>query len=562
MLRRIVLAAVGAAGGLALWALSDPLLDSLGPTRLWLFASALVAGFFLACLMLTDLRRTWPALAAGAAIALPAALLLLAGSSRYGDIRDYLTTIYPVAAWLALVLVPVPYVASRLEGGGWLDPEAICDLTWSLTLRMIGAFAFTLVFLLVLLLCGLLLDLVGIEILTDLLAFDAEGWTIAGGLFGLSLAVIDEFGGDRSADLVTRLVRLLAPVAAAVLIVFLAALPVRGLTDLFGTLSPAAIMLTMAVLAAVVVSAAVDADEERQADGTVLLSARALALLLIAPVGLAVTALALRIGEYGWTLPRAAGALIAIVMFLYGIAYLSAALLRWPDGIRRVNPVLGLAIAAASVLWLLPGPGPETLTARSVEALVRGGAADEGDWWLLKDGLGRPGLAALERLRTDADPTRIAILDDLEAAEDRGAFRRQAGTDIAADDIDRLAALLPGVPRGALASLTEGDRDRLTAACGRVGTAGTPDCTAFAVEIDPRYEGPEYVLLRWDEGRVEYIGRALYPSGWGGLYLGRYAGEFSWTYDEFLALQQTPPEPRPAPLMLIDLGGLTLMPQP
>ncbi len=117
-------------------------------------------------------------------------------------------------------------------------------------------------------LSGVLFELVGVTLIKDLLEIDAAAWAITGAVFGLALAVVNELSDFVSPFLILRLLRLLLPLVLGVLVVFLTALPFRGLTGLFGGMSSAATLLAMVAAAVTLISAAVDeSDEDAVADG-------------------------------------------------------------------------------------------------------------------------------------------------------------------------------------------------------------------------------------------------------------------------------------------------------
>jgi len=250
------------------------------------------------------------------------------------------------------------------------------------------------------------------------------------------------------------------------------------------------------------------------------LAARALALALPVLAGLALWALALRIGQYGLTPDRIFAALAAALALGYGLAYGAAALSgAWAAGIRRANPWLALAALALAALWCTPLLNPERLSTAAQIARLTGGAAAAGevDLWPMANMWGRAGEAGIERLRaSDGAPQVDAALARLDAAPDRFGYdtaRRLPDLTTPAD----LAALLPVLPLGASlpAALLEGrdpvDLDSWRAACERVTPAGNPGCALVVADLLPASPGEEGVLL-WqatpDTVMAEVLGTA------------------------------------------------------
>ncbi|MES2550875.1 MAG: DUF4153 domain-containing protein, partial [Pseudomonadota bacterium] len=116
---------------------------------------------------------------------------------------------------------------------------------WSVVLRFAAAGAFTGLVWLVIYLSDALLEIVGVKVIGDLLRHELVMLALGGGIFGLGMAVIDDLSDLLSPYVVLRIFRMFLPVVLGVMVIFLIALPFRGLEGLARGLSPATLLLTM-----------------------------------------------------------------------------------------------------------------------------------------------------------------------------------------------------------------------------------------------------------------------------------------------------------------------------
>jgi hypothetical protein len=366
---RIALAAFGALAALSLWLLTDQWrLETIGP-RAFVMLFTFAAVFFGVALALagpSPLRRAVPA---GAAVAVPVTALVFWASFRFENAADYLDNVTGLMMAALLVLVATPFVSVWMQmRGRWLDYAALFDTTWTITVRYAAAWLFVGVFWLVAFLSNALLELVGIDLLERIFDIDWLRFTITGAVLGLALAVVYEMRDYLSPHLLLRLMRLLLPLVLAVVAVFIAALPFRGLSDLFGDFSAAATLMGVALGAITLVSTALDADDEAAIStrGMVLMT-RALAALLPVLTVLALWSVVLRVLQYGWTPDRVLAALVAAVLLAYALAYAVPALLggAWMARIRRANVGMALVAMAAAAIWLTPALNAQRISAQS-----------------------------------------------------------------------------------------------------------------------------------------------------------------------------------------------------
>lgn len=423
---RLAMVLFGVLAGLAAWMFSDVLPTWIEEGRSYLFFSALTFGFFAMLLALTGPARPLPSVPLAAAGALVAAGLLWLGSWRHDSVETYLQLGYPMAAFGLMLLVATPFAAAALwSWRGWRDYPTLFELSWRILVRYASAVIFTLLFWGLVLLSDALLRLVGVNLMTWIQSVEALSWLLTGAVFGMALAVVHEMRDYLSPYLVLRLLRLFVPVVLAVVAAFLLLLPVRGLSGLVGALSAAGTLLSAALAAIVLITVAVDRDaREEVGPGWLRTSVQALALLVPLLGALAIYAIWVRVGQYGWTPERLMAASVALVLTLYGLAYSGAVLGGdgWMVRLRAANVAMALLVLALCALWLSPVFVPERIAAQSQLARFEAGRTAAGDLPLqeLSGGWGKAGLAVLAEL--EADPglaQRIAAARALRAAPSR-----------------------------------------------------------------------------------------------------------------------------------------------
>ncbi|EEW23688.1 conserved hypothetical protein, partial [Rhodobacter ferrooxidans] len=297
--QRLVLAGLGAAAGGCLYLLSEVFARDLLSDRLALALTAFAAAYFLALLALTGPLRLMQANAAALGVAVPVAGLLTWASLRYAAMPDLFERPAPVLAAVLLGLLPLPFVIAA-NGPGWRDYPALFSASWTIVVRFAAAWLFVGVVWALILLSDKVLGIVGVTVIQDLLKLDAVPWLICGTTLGLALAVVTEMADLVSPYLILRLLRLLLPAVLVVMLVFIAALPFRGLSGLFGELSAAGTLLAMALVAATLVTTAIDQSDAEASQGPAMRrAAQGLALILPLPSGLALYAVGLRVAQYG-----------------------------------------------------------------------------------------------------------------------------------------------------------------------------------------------------------------------------------------------------------------------
>lgn len=247
--------------------------------------------------------------------------------------------------------------------------------------------------------------LVKLDILRVALRKEWFNALLLGAGFGAALGLLRDRGAIISAlQRVAMLVlRVLAPVVALAILIFLAALPFTGLAPLWDTGGTTPIMLAGALLALFLANAVVGDQVTDESRSTILgASAVALGLVLLPMVGIAAFSSGLRIQQYGLSPDRLWAMTFIIVAGITAIAYAVTILGRrgWFARLRQMNLRLVFVLAGITLLLSTPLLGFERIaTAHQLARLANGRVSAEAfDYKALWFDYGPPGRAAIKRL--------------------------------------------------------------------------------------------------------------------------------------------------------------------
>ncbi len=515
---RWTLALIGAVGGLALYGLIEIVDRELVSERTVAPLLALAGTFFATLLAMAGPLGPVRAAVRALGLAVVTAVLVWLVSLRFEDVNGVFYSPLPVLAALMVAGMPVPFLIAQ-AGPGWRDYPSLFIGAWAIVVRFVAAWAFTGLVWLVIYLSDEVLSIVGVTVIGDLIAHDVVPMVVTGAVLGLAMAVVHELADLVSPYLVLRLFRLLLPVVLGVMLVFLVALPVRGLTGLFNGLSPALLLLVMVAAGISLVSIAVDqTDSDATASPFLRRAAQGQALILPVVAGLAGWAIWLRVGQYGWTPDRIFVALVALVALTYGVIY-ALAVLRgagWMARIRRGNLGMALAIIGLAALWLTPVLNAERISASDQLARFEAGRTpvdaldvqEIGRW-------GRPGAEALAALQAKArEPGQETLAARLDGGSEGSAVKRTGQE-------EALAALMPVQPAGAtgmrsviLGAAEVYQLDDWAAVCGTKLDADRPGCVMVIADLLPLQPGEEaMLLLKRGPDYVEVVGLYLLDDG-------------------------------------------------
>ena len=337
-------------------------------------------------------------------------------------------------------------------------------------------------------------------------------------VMGLAIA-LEDHRAPLLSGLRTQLLGLqtrLLPLAAVILLLFLAALPFAGLQPLWDTGHATPLMLCLQFALLLLVNAAWQ-DGERPAPFSRQMQTLIRLALLTLPVLAALCAwsLSLRLRQYGWTVDRVWAVILVSLASLSGLAYAACASRPgWLPGLGRYNTGIVLILLAALLAVHSPLLDPRRISAASqLQRLLSGRVDSEHfDYDYLRFDLGRAGQEALHQLaRLSGHPSAAAI-----QAKAREALARKArygwNTDTTPESLlTRLQIHPPGaMPDPAFGEYLSGriNRDKEHRDYLLSSLRGTTPIILLAIDLgnDP---GLEYVLLS-----PPYLVFTREPDGW------------------------------------------------
>lgn len=315
----------------------------------------------------------------------------------------------------------IPFLQCWRDGGVCCYPRLV-QYAWDNALVLLVAAFFTLAGWLLLYLWAALFELIGIDVIHHLLRRAPFAYPISGLLVGIGLALarsqLDLLQNLRRVLL--RIGELLLALLALITLMFVLALPFAGLDGLWQTRSATGLLLTL-IFALVALQSSVHQDGRQPPPyGRVLRVLLRLALLCLPVLALiAAYALALRVGQYGWTVDRLWAALLVGIALLYAIAHAVAALWRgpWLAPLAAANPLIAVLVAATLLLTQSPLLDLSRISVSS--QLARAEAGGEQGFAALDliylRGQGRAGREALQQLH-EAGRGDLAEIERLLAA--------------------------------------------------------------------------------------------------------------------------------------------------
>lgn len=321
--------------------------------------------------------------------------------------EDYLRPTFVLG--LAL-MVAVPAAAVAREGRVRYEPWFDALLHNTLLLAQGGLV--TGLFWLVMFSAAALFRLVRLPFLGELIE-RGEFWIPATALvfsYGVSLAVTQRTVARFLFERLTQLCGWIYPLAGALGVAFVASWLVQGVEPLLQTRRAAFLLLWFAVLCVLLVNASSRGGLDAPRYPRWLRRALSTGLLVLLPmVAVALYALGLRIGQYGWTVDRLWGLFVAIVVAVFALGYALNAVAEWLGRAERCLVPATNAVAAAvvvlGILALLGGAiDPRRVSVNDQLQRLARGTSDEQDpiRYLAREG-GVFGRRALQALAAD-DP--------------------------------------------------------------------------------------------------------------------------------------------------------------
>ena len=341
---------------------------------------------------------------------------------------------FPLAIVLIVLWLQVmPFVQARLRMGRWTaDYHPLFDYAWRNAITLAEAGAFTGLFWLLLFLWQSLFHMLRIDFFRDLFQQPIFVYPVTSLVFGCALHLIGSVERLVSTVLeqILNVFKWLGTVSGLLLALFTVALIFR-LPSLIFTGEKAIGASWLLWLVAVVVlflnAAYRDGSVSKPYPAWMAFSLRIVIPLTVIVALTATYALVLRTREYGLTVERFWGFIVAAAALIYAIGYALAAAGKgaWFAGISRVNVIAALALIGALALALTPVLSPYRLSADSQYTLVMEGRFKPADdrhrsgspFHYLRFGSGAYGrhkLAELAQLQNHPDAALIRALASAE----------------------------------------------------------------------------------------------------------------------------------------------------
>ena len=363
---------------------------------------------------------------------------------------------WPFLSGVFAVLIAAPLFQTVRDEGAWRFPyERLHGHAWMDAVIGAASLFFTGVsFLLAWLIAGLF-DLIGIEILKDLLQEDWFGWILAGFAFGAAVGLLRERDALLTTlqKLVMVVFSVLAPVLAAALVLFLASLPFTGLGGLWESDIPATPLLLAASAGAVLLANAVigNGKAERAPSPVLIWSAGALVLTVLPLAIIAALSIGQRIGQYGWTPERIWGVIAVAVAIAYGAAGWWAVFKGrrdFDDPLRPLQTRLAIGLCGLALFLALPIVDFGAISARSQLARLESGRVEpeKFDWAALAFDFGPEGRKQLADVARAGPSGWRAMAAAALKSTDRWAVAERTRAATEADDVARrIRVLSPGL---------------------------------------------------------------------------------------------------------------------
>ena len=269
---------------------------------------------------------------------------------------------------------------------------------------------------------GALFAAIGIGFFNELFSEDWFLFPVLAVAFGLGALIFRRLVNliDGITGLLEGLMRLLLPLAAVVLLIFLAALPFTGLAPLWDTGNGTALLMWLNALLLFFLNAVYQAGREAPYPPLVhRLLQPAIALLPVLSA-LALYGLYLRVDQYGWSLGRCWAFTVCVLLALFSLGYAWAVVRRrdgWPQGLGRVNIVMAWVLLALMLLANTPALDFRAISLASQMGRVQAGEIEmrEFDFHYAWRELARPAhlrMQALIEQNESGDAELVRIIKD------------------------------------------------------------------------------------------------------------------------------------------------------
>lgn len=389
-----------------------------------------------------------------------------ASTSNYN--RHPFTPAFVVSVGVALFILNMLFRTWAAEGGPRLRYERMLSFSWqqALTIGQLGLFIG--VFWLLLFLWGGLFSAIGIGFFKELFDSIAFIYPVTWLVMGLGLIVIRE----RIRFIATVqvmcevLIKALLPLAAGIVLLFLATLPFTGVQPVWDTGSAATLMMLLTLVLLFFFNAVLlNSDQDYRP------SLRYFVMVAVAslPVSslLAAWALWLRIDQYGLTVDRLWAA--TVLLLICGFSFSYALLIVWRRNeclapIRAANRWLAVFVVGVLLVVNSPLADLRKWAAESqAERLLDGRTSPSGfDYAYLRFGLGTYGMRALEQIADSELAKREPEITRRVAAVRKQEHRWSREPEVDLADMPAVASMLhstEALPEALLARIATSQKD-------------------------------------------------------------------------------------------------------
>ena len=272
-----------------------------------------------------------------------------AGEFPIGSLAGICVATLLIACFKALMYV------QQWAGGRPTDYDALFAGSWRNFLVAGLAAAVTLGVYALLHLWGLLFSAIGIEFFRDLFDRDWFLFPVLAVAFGVGVLIFRRLVTliDGITGLLEGLMRLLLPLAVAVVVLFLGALPFTGLRPLWETGNGTALLLWLNAFVLFSVNAVYQTGRSTPYPPVIHRALCPGIALLPVLSALALYGLSLRVGQYGWSVERCWALTVCALLAMFSAGYAWSIVRRrggWPQSLGRVNRTLGWVVLALMLL--------------------------------------------------------------------------------------------------------------------------------------------------------------------------------------------------------------------
>jgi len=402
------------------------------------------------------------------------------------------------------------------------------DAAWRLAVQAALSAAFVGLFWLLLSLGAGLFKLIGVAFFSELIErrwFALPATTLA---FACALHVTDTHAGIMRGlrGLILVLLAWFMPLVTLFVAGFLATLPLTGLAPLWGTHFATGLLLATTAALVVLINATYhDGLPEHKPPLVLRRAGRIAALMLVPLVAIAAYALAVRVGQYGWTSDRIIAAACVMVAGCYALGYTVAAIGRgaWLRRIEACNIATAFVVLAVFFALFTPLADPARLAVLDQLARLDSGVVppEKFDFDYLRFEGARYGAATLERLKSREQGPDAATIRRRAQAASNTQYRGSA--QLVAPTPEDLAAHITVYPRGRALpeSFQQQDWSRFKSwDLPRCLADSSADCDAFLVDLNRNGrdeiildDHAQMIVMTADaQGRWSRVGRLAGPS--------------------------------------------------